>query len=217
MEITLAHPTHFKSRGNARSGGASAEPQAGMGIASFVIALISLLNVLLIIVVKYAVRATWQEAPVEGSPITYLVGTWIFGTGLLAVTGIVFGVGGLLQKQRRRRPAVLGLIINVAVPLLLMFYLVIMMAFGAPAPGAASEPVTWDQREWDSPLASGLRWTTVILALAAGWMLWKKWQRIKPEETAPRLCTRCRKPLSGTARFCRRCGETVLLTNSGLR
>ncbi len=185
-----------------------------MGVASFVIALIGLLNVVLIIVVKYAVRATWQEAPAEGSPITYLVGTWIFGTGVLAVTGIVFGVGGLLQKQRRRRLALVGLIINITVPLLLMFYLVIKMAFGTPAPGMASEPLTWDQREWDSPLASDLRWATLALALAAGWVLWRKWRRIKPEEAATLSCTRCRKPLPGTARFCRRCGQSALISTS---
>src|SRR5689334_1314437 len=82
--------------------------QSGMGLASLVLAIFSLLNIVLLIAVVIATSATYPGRTAEETPFHYLIGIWEFATALIAVGGIVFGIGGLRQPNRRYSFATVG-------------------------------------------------------------------------------------------------------------
>ena len=203
---------------------------SGLGIASLVIAVVSFVSSLMLFVVAYAVGSSSDISnPNEGSPINYVLGGWIFGTGVLSLIGIVFGIGGLLQKERRKKLAAVGLVSNVVLPIGLMFILVMAMTLNPPSsPAARDVGVRYAARDtrgstaladnheppaWKSPAARVFQLATAAMASAVVFFLQRKRSTsanpsANPSATsgAAEPCPRCGKPLPGPAGFCRRCG-----------
>jgi hypothetical protein len=179
-------------------------PQAGMGIASLVIGAIGVLSAVLMEIVIRAMADSDLRPADELSPIYYVIGGWIFGTCVVSLTGIVFGIGGLLQKQRRRQCAAIGLIVSVLVPIAEMAELVIKSTFQQSVLGNAQKPVEIDPDGWHSLTSQllGLLMVGIVLCLVI-----RLWQKRHPAQVeTPNPCSRCRKLLPATSQFCRRCG-----------
>ncbi len=88
---------------------------SGLGIASFVLAMISGMGVVVMIGVATYFAATLGDQFNEQSTAAILVGLGIFaGIGAAAI-GAALGLAGLVQPQRNKVFAVLGLVINVMV------------------------------------------------------------------------------------------------------
>ena len=190
--------------------------QSGLGIASLVIAIVSFVNSVLLLIVAYAVATSSDVDGNEQSPINYVLGGWIFGTGVLSLIGIVFGIGGVLQKDRRRKLAVAGLVLNVALPIGLMFILLMALTL-APARGAAAGRYAAspahrndvnDPPAWKSPTARVFQLATAAMASAVVFFVQRKRHARSGLSHAPASspCPRCGKPVPGSAGFCRRCG-----------
>lgn len=198
--------------------------QSGLGIASVVIAAISIVGTALLFVTALAVaRSAPVSAGEEGTPLSYLLGTWIFALGVLSLIGIVFGVGGLRQRDRRTTLATLGLVANILIPITLM---AIMFAdvsavaqqrakrWSAAATSAVSQRIS-QQPARTEPL--------LLLCCAAGSVgLGAIWLRrragnFNPPIATPvagdvkfgRTCNRCSRVMPVASRFCRRCGAAL--------
>src|ERR1700761_2740739 len=103
-----------------------------MGITSFVIGLFCLVGWILLIIVLVAAVRTDPHADDEGTPLSYMVGGWMYGTVVLGLCGLVFGIGGARQRERRRSLAFAGLALNCVLPvgtLLVMLFVVTFASF----------------------------------------------------------------------------------------
>jgi hypothetical protein len=192
---------------------------SGLGIASLVIAIVSFISAVLLLVVAYAVATSGDVDANETSPVNYVLGGWIFGTGVLSLTGIVFGIGGLLQKERRKKLAAVGLVLNVVLPIGLMFILVMAMTL-APRDGVASSGARHATRQassvvlheddtprWKSPAARVFQLATAAMASAVVFFIQRRRSAsAKSPGAAVEPCPRCGKPLPAVSGFCRRCG-----------
>jgi hypothetical protein len=192
--------------------------QSGMGVASLVLAIFSLLNIVLLIAVVAATSATYPGRTAEETPFHYLIGIWEFATALIAVGGIVFGIGGLRQPNCRYSFATVGLCLNVAIPIGIMFFLLLSMSTqpqstpaqevdDAPAPTSVKE-----QPAWRSPAALTMQVATIGMAgvlVAYSWRNRTK-PNVAPAKAAELVsCEICRKEVPNTSRFCRRCGHAM--------
>lgn len=184
-------------------------PHSGMGITSFVIALVSLLSLLLLGIVVLAAASTWDAEPAEQSPINYVIGGWVFGTGVLSLTGVVFAIGGLLETGRRRGLALVGLLANIGLPIAVMAVLVLALTFHPPTHSVAYEPLRWDPANWNSPFSRVMRWLTLVMTSLVAWRMVARRRRALVLAIGAPACAGCGKPLPAGARFCRRCGKNL--------
>jgi len=182
-------------------------PQSGMGIASCVIGATATLSVIMMMVVVRAMVASDLTPADELSPIFYVVGGWIFGTGVLSLAGIVFGIGGLRQRQRRYQCATIGLIANIVIPICLMAYLVIKATFQRSI-WEKQAPVEVDPDGWHSPLTLFLALTFIFIAVFFVARLLHN-RRPPAQSVATNPCPKCRKLLPPASQFCRRCGHSL--------
>src|SRR5689334_9039016 len=86
---------------------------SAFGIASFLVSLISLLGtcLFLAVVLFLAIRANHAE----DKPYTIAVGLLVLCTMLPCIIGVILGLIGLFEKNRRRGFSVLGLCLNALV------------------------------------------------------------------------------------------------------
>lgn len=182
------------------------DPQSGMGITSCIVATIALFSVVMMTIVILAMHKSNLTPQEESSPFNYMIGGWFFGTGVASLTGIVFGIGGLLQKQRRRECAVIGLIANVLIPIGLMASLVAATTFERSTNTRLQEPVEIDPNGWHSDSTKVLGLMMLILASFLVIRVVIK-RRIRTGKVPQSACNRCRKIIPSTSRFCRRCGS----------
>jgi hypothetical protein len=198
--------------------------QSGMGIASLVIGLISLLNAILVLTVGVAIARSFTPTFDELIPINYVMGWWLYGTGVMSLVGIVFGIGGLRQKNRRVHLALAGLALNIILPMGMMFLLVLGATLTDSRSGAASRgPLdTYDPAAWHSPASRLSRWALLAMIVAvAAYYRNKSVARRKSAKVPPaipasdsiKICPNCRKSLPPSVGFCRRCGATVAPAN----
>jgi ribosomal protein L40E len=207
-----------------RPGAASRRiPQAGLGVISLVLAMISLLSTVLLIVVVMTATATFHQGNREDSPFNYLLGCWMVGVSLLSVCGIVFGIGGVRQVNRRHSMAVTGLCLNIAIPLIIMFSLLLALSVRGPKSENAipdSVPAGVEPGAWHSPLAIIFQGLTVIMLVALVFYYMKKRRgsvRISMEKSADSIvCQACKKRLPHSATFCRRCGNALDKSGVGI-
>jgi hypothetical protein len=195
-----------------------------MGIASLVMAIFSLLNILLFILVARAVLGTFHGPNELESPFNYFLGSWMLGIGLVCTTGIVFGIGGLCQANRRRSVATLGLCLNIGIPLGMMFIMLLLQTIRYPADRsemarmAIDAPVTSpesavDPAAWRSPFARTMQ--CVTFGMGGGVVAYfARKRRARAGRAAVRTvatvgCKQCRKQMPATAGFCRRCGAAM--------
>ena len=90
---------------------------SGVGIASFIIAIVAGMTAFSLIVIAGVMEATTPGGMDEDAPQVILVGLGIFGAVALGMLGAGLGVAGLVQTDRLRTFAVLGLIFNMLVVL----------------------------------------------------------------------------------------------------
>lgn len=203
-------------------------PQAGMGITSLVMAIANLLSIALLAVVAASAIATFHGSVDEETPFFYLLGTWILAIGLLSLCGIVFGIGGLRQSNRRRSAATLGLCINIAIPIGVMFLLLLALSGESGANGSRPDRprghIRTVQRAFEGSVEKTQSSTPIFgMPIVVGMSLWLYFKmknrllrnRIKALGSGDFHCPICHKQIPITAQFCRRCG-LALPPRSGL-
>lgn len=173
-----------------------------MGITSFAILVLSIGTGLVMLVMIYAMSASNFRPTDEEGPVFYVIGGWVFSTVVLSLVGIVFGIGGLLQKGRRHHFAAIGLTGNLVTPLTLMATLVFGLTYRTATPGI--KPITLDPPDWSSPVA--LVCAAICIGLLVG-IVWRLTHRRSLATRAVMNCPRCRKGVPAAVRFCRRCGH----------
>jgi hypothetical protein len=87
---------------------------SGCGIASFVIAIATGVLDLLLFVSMVIMGAIIPEVTQKGSVMLRLFATVVVAGGFANIVGVVLGVSGLCQKNRKRLFAILGLVFNLA-------------------------------------------------------------------------------------------------------
>lgn len=192
-----------------------------MGVTSFVTGIVSVGNLILLTVVMCAADRTFSETPDEFSSFNYVLGGWIFGSGLLSVCGLVFGIGGMRQKNRRHRLALVGLCMNSVIPLFVIF---VLLMGTVTMEQSDHKPMSRfvDSGAWRSPPARAMQLLTGLGAAGLAIRFrFKRYQRTVAAKIASvptvgmqlsgttRKCARCDKTLPATSRFCRRCGHNV--------
>jgi amino acid transporter len=183
-----------------------------MGIASLILAVIAVASVLLLIVVGLTVGATFHNMPGEETPFDYLLGTWCFATILVCICGIVFGIGGLRQANRRHSLAMIGLCANIAMPLGLLF----LLAIGPPP-----RPTGSAARSSESSAGQVVRTGTTCLILAVAGVVAVRIRkrsivRVSPGGSDSVACRRCNKLMPCASKFCRRCGLELPASGSSI-
>jgi uncharacterized membrane protein len=96
---------------------------SGLGIASFVVGIVSGLLLLTVFVIAGIAETSTPGGIDEKSPIAVLIGLLLFLFLGVALVGLVLGVAGLLQKDREKIFAILGVIfsaIAILCPILLV-------------------------------------------------------------------------------------------------
>lgn len=184
-----------------------------MGVASLILAIVSFVNIVLLIAVIWSARSTFQLSGREETPFNYFLGTWMVVIALIAVCGIVFGIGGVRQRNRRHSLAAAGLFLNIAVPLGIMFFLLLAESARAPIDGDSITESAPNQPAYRSPLAVDMQMLTGLLVASAGIVFWKRRQTPSATVESPSLdlivCGTCRKQMPRASRFCRRCGSAL--------
>jgi hypothetical protein len=89
----------------------AALPHSGMGIASFVIALVAGLGSLAVFVWAGYVGVTQPDLP-DDSPVVMMIGLGMIAGAVLLFAGTVLGIAAMFQASRRKLFAVLGLVLN---------------------------------------------------------------------------------------------------------
>jgi hypothetical protein len=98
---------------------------SGFGIASFVIALAAGALEFVLIAIAGILETTTPGSMDENSPLAMLLGVVMFGGLFLVLMGIIFGIVGLFQRDRKRIFALLGVIFGCLVIVGVLFVLVI--------------------------------------------------------------------------------------------
>jgi DMSO reductase anchor subunit len=181
-------------------------PQAGLGIASAAVAAIGGVSMGWMTIVIRSIADVAPDAGTEGTPLSYTIGIWLFGTVVLSLCGIALGIGGIRQQNRKHHLALVGLIANIVLPIVILFTSMLdaMYAQDMPAP---PHPAThaFDPAAWQSPLARLFQIATIGLAVG----LIAYYRNRRQARTDISSCATCRKPLPNSAKFCRRCGTAV--------
>lgn len=98
---------------------------SGLGIASFVISTVMGVAMLVLIVLAGVLETTTPGGMDEESLAAVLIGLFMFAFLFIDLLAAGLGIAGLLQKDRKKIFAILGVIIAVATILLTMLLLVV--------------------------------------------------------------------------------------------
>ena len=104
--------------------------QSGLGIASFVVAIVGGVTVFVLIVIAGVMAASTSDGMDEESPQAILLGVGLLASVMINVFGILLGVAGLGQSDRVRTFAVLGLVLNLLVILGFVGLVVLGLSMG---------------------------------------------------------------------------------------
>ncbi|MPM87769.1 hypothetical protein SDC9_134869 [bioreactor metagenome] len=90
---------------------------SGIGIASFVIALVSIVIFIAggIITYNSAIAGVSSEEVIQASPIVVIIGILFIGCMISSVVGLVLGVIGVFARKKKRVFAVWGIILNLII------------------------------------------------------------------------------------------------------
>ena len=100
---------------------------SGLGIASFILALVSGLSVIALIVVAGFMEASTPGGVDEDDPAVIVLGLTVCAGAIAAVVGLALGIAGAVQRHRKKVFAVLGLVFNALVVLSVAGLMVIGM------------------------------------------------------------------------------------------
>ena len=98
---------------------------SGLGISSFVISTLTGVAMLVLIVLAGVLETTTPGGMDEESLAAVLIGLFMFAFLFIDLLAAGLGIAGLLQKDRKKIFAILGVIIAVATILLTMLLLVV--------------------------------------------------------------------------------------------
>jgi hypothetical protein len=102
---------HQKSDGK----GTHVEPKhSGLGIASFILSILTGVGAFVLVVVAGVVEASTPGGMDENSAVAVVIGLGIIGVTILEILALGLGVAGLLQSNRTKILAVLGVLFSTA-------------------------------------------------------------------------------------------------------
>ncbi len=101
---------------------------SGFGIASFVITLAAGTLEFVLIVIAGILETTTPGGIDEKSPIAMLLGAVLIGGLLINLMGIIFGIVGLCQRDRKKPFAILGVVIGSLVLVGILFVVIVGLA-----------------------------------------------------------------------------------------
>lgn len=104
-------------------------PHSGLGIASFILGMLSG-GIVLVTLIVTAVMQAGGDTFDEESPHTIIVGLVIIGAILLSLLGFALGLAGTLTGGRRKLFAILGLIFSILVGVGTLGLILIGLAIG---------------------------------------------------------------------------------------
>lgn len=105
-------------------------PHSGMGIAAFVISILLTIGVFVLLGVAGYMETSSPGGLDENSIEAVVLGLFVIASGVALLIGAGLGLAGVLQRERRRVFAILGLVINGGVLALLGVVLAIGLATG---------------------------------------------------------------------------------------
>lgn len=105
--------------------------QSGLGIASFVMSLVSIISYIITIFVAGALQL---EGDISDSGLA-IVGLFVILIGLMNITALILGIVALFMKNRKKSLAVAGIIINVIAIIGIILLMIIGSAQAASAGG----------------------------------------------------------------------------------
>jgi hypothetical protein len=108
--------------------GEPAKPHSGMGIASFIISILSGLAMLAMFIVAGFMSVQAGGRMDEKSPEAMAVGCSIMVGIVICVVGLILGLAGLAQKDRKKAFSVLGVIFNGGIVLLVVGLILLGLA-----------------------------------------------------------------------------------------
>jgi hypothetical protein len=85
---------------------------SGLGIAAFILSLCGGILLFLLIVVAGYAEMTTPGGLDESAPATVLLGLALLGAGLMEVVALALGIAGVLQRDRRKVFAILGMVFS---------------------------------------------------------------------------------------------------------
>lgn len=86
---------------------------SGIGIASFVLGVIALFCLFGVVITAGVLQTSTPGGVPEDSPLSFVVGSLVLLFMLLALLALCLGIAGLVQRNRRKLFAVLGLALSV--------------------------------------------------------------------------------------------------------
>jgi hypothetical protein len=98
---------------------------SGVGIASFILSVMSAVFIFITLVVAGVMEATTPGGMDEGAPGTIVVGLMMITFFFVAMVGLGLGVGGLCQKNRKKIFAILGTIFSTVTILCTVFVVIL--------------------------------------------------------------------------------------------
>jgi len=128
-----APPSYDQQWGGDAHGGKPADsyPHSGMGIASFIMAIAVGIGAFALVIAAGVIEASTPGGMDEESPIAIIIGLGIFGVMGLNLVGVGLGIGGLVQSERSKIFAYLGLAGNAMVILGICGLMCVGLAAGA--------------------------------------------------------------------------------------
>ena len=85
---------------------------SGVGITSFIISLLVAIGAFVLVVVAGIIETTTPGGMDENSVAAVVVGLFIFGCIFLQIVALGLGIGGLIQKYRKKIFAILGTVFS---------------------------------------------------------------------------------------------------------
>jgi len=103
---------------------------SGLGIASFITSIVSGLLIFLLIVVAGVMEASTPGGIDEESAGADMLGLFLFAFLGAALVALGLGIGGLLQKERKKIFAILGTVFSAVSLVVTIFIMIIGLAMG---------------------------------------------------------------------------------------
>ncbi|MEJ2437470.1 MAG: hypothetical protein P8Y49_07125 [Sulfurovaceae bacterium] len=88
------------------------QKHSGIGIASFVISIVAGILIFIVLAIAGSIEASTPGGIDENSTEAVMIGLAIIGLLFLNVLSVGLGIGGLLQKERKKIFAILGTVFS---------------------------------------------------------------------------------------------------------
>ena len=106
------------------------QKHSGLGVASFITSLVSGILLFLLIVIAGVIEASTPGGMDEKSAAAVIVGLFLFAFLGAAFVALGLGIGGLLQKDRKKIFAILGAVFSAAASLGTIFIMMLGLVMG---------------------------------------------------------------------------------------